>query len=654
MIQKTLRCAQMSRRNVMSAWNLMDSPQPTNPSSLDKDFLRGMALPGTIALLAFIIITALGAAALLHLGQPWLIGIFFAALLVYLVSTLRMISRLYLKRAEYEQSQPDTQILVQRYLRRTAQFEMAGRVARDAIATLELEPLLEGAARLIHERFQFYHCGIFLIDEGTHSAVLRAVAGTTPGSAALLRRKHVLRVGSDSVIGVVTATGKPLTVIDVHQDTVHLTNPLLPSTVSELALPLVIRDRIIGALDVQHNRTLRLEPEDMDILQLMADQLAGAIEMAQLKDKMQGYATLLEERVAQRTAELADQRAQLSTILDTMTEGVIYTHQLELRYINQSFTQITGYDASNWHGFLDLIQISAYSEPEALAIYNRIFEAIMRQGRWEGELLLRRADGVEFDAHITGTRIQLEGQSAGTVTVIRDISQERALQEQKTRFVAYASHELRTPLTNLKTRLYLMEKQPHRFQDHFQVIRSVTARMQQLVDDLLDQSRFDRGRITLNRQLGDLRALTLETVAVQRPEAEQRRLSLSVVVPDAPCMAYVDPLRITQVLTNLLINAINYTPEKGCIEVALRCDDGCAFLAVRDTGVGIAPEMLTQIFQPFVRGSNHQMKGTGLGLNIAKQIVELHQGEIEVSSEPGAGALFTVRLPLQAPVASIS
>lgn len=632
----------------------MDSPQPMHPSPLDKDFLRGTALPGTIALFAFIVITALSAAALLYLGQLWMIVVFFAALLIYLVSTLRMLSRLYVNRAEYEQSQAATHNLVQRYLRRSAQFEMAGRVARDAIATLELEPLLEGAARLIHERFQFYHCGIFLIDEGTRSAVLRAAAGTTPGSAALLRKKHVLRVGSDSVIGMVTASGKPRTVMDVHQDMVHLANPLLPSTVSELALPLVIRDRIIGALDVQHNRTLRLEPEDMSILQLMADQLAAAIEMAQLKDKVQGYASELETRVAERTAELADQRAQLSTILDTMAEGVIYTRRLDLLYINPAFTQITGYDASTWHGFLDLIQISAYSEPEALAIYNRIFEAIMRQGHWEGELLLRRADGVEFDAHITGTRIQLEGQAAGTVTVIRDISQERALQEQKTRFVAYASHELRTPLTNLKTRLYLLEKQPHRFQDHFQVIRSVTARMQQLIDDLLDQSRFDRGRITLNRQLGDLRILTLETVAVQKPEADLRQLSLSVVVPDTPCMAYVDPLRITQVLTNLLVNAINYTPEKGCIEVALRSDNGYAFLTVRDTGIGIAPEMLTQIFQPFVRGSNHHMMGTGLGLNIAKQIVELHQGEIEVSSEPGAGALFTVRLPLQATVASAS
>src|SRR5690606_21925145 len=119
-------------------------------------------------------------------------------------------------------------------------------------------------------------------------------------------------------------------------------------------------------------------------------------------------------------------------------------------------------------------------------------------------------------------------------------------QVQKTRFVAYASHELRTPITNLKTRLYLLRKQPERLEQHLAVLDEVTDRMRRLVEGLLDVSRFERGAISLERQLLDLRALITRSVAVQTPESERKRLRLTAELPPEPLLVDVDGERIIQ------------------------------------------------------------------------------------------------------------
>jgi signal transduction histidine kinase len=131
-------------------------------------------------------------------------------------------------------------------------------------------------------------------------------------------------------------------------------------------------------------------------------------------------------------------------------------------------------------------------------------------------------DGKEFEAHVTATVLDKDSHDeSGTVIIIRDISQEKALQEQKSRFVAYASHELRTPLANIKTRLYLLKKQRHLFDKHYDILLEVTGRMQRLVDDLLAKSRFDRGVIELNRKVITLNSLLANVVELQQHEAEK-------------------------------------------------------------------------------------------------------------------------------------
>jgi signal transduction histidine kinase len=282
-----------------------------------------------------------------------------------------------------------------------------------------------------------------------------------------------------------------------------------------------------------------------------------------------------------------------------------------------------------------------------------VVAALFQTGVWQAEMRMRRKDGTEFDADIiVNSVIDPSEQVRGSVALIRDISQEKTLQEQKDRFIANASHELRTPLTNLKMRLYLLNKQPDLLREHLPVMERMMVRMQDLVDDLLDVSRFERGVLEINPKTVILQDLIADVIGDQQPHAERKTLQLESQMPPIPMIAFIDPGRITQVLTNLVVNAINYTPEGGRVTVTLASalQDGrrSAVIQVRDTGMGIAPQFLKQIFEPFFRVNAGGTKGTGLGLTITREIVRLHKGTITVESQPDVGTTFTLTLPLNA------
>jgi GAF domain-containing protein len=158
-------------------------------------------------------------------------------------------------------------------------------VARDASAARELDDLLSRAVNLIRDRFGFYHAGIFLVDDQNEYAVLKAATGQA--GRQMLKRGHKLKVGEVGVVGYVTDTNQPHIALDVGADAVHFKNPLLPNTRSEMALPLRLGERVIGALDVQSNKEAAFDEEDVTVLQTMADQLAVAIENARLLHEMQ-------------------------------------------------------------------------------------------------------------------------------------------------------------------------------------------------------------------------------------------------------------------------------------------------------------------------------------------------------------------------------
>ncbi len=226
----------------------------------------------------------------------------------------------------------------------------------------------------------------------------------------------------------------------------------------------------------------------------------------------------------------------------------------------------------------------------------------------------------------------------------------------KDQFIANVSHELRTPITSLRLYHHLLTERPEKRETYMATLQRETERLEHIVEDLLYLSRMDQGEITAALVAVDLNALTKTHVTDRATLAEARGLTLTLEQePDLP-EVQADPLLFERVLSILLTNAFNYTPEGGRVTVRTHAREveGAHWVgvSVSDTGPGIPPDELPHMFERFFRGNMARLArvpGTGLGLAIAKEIVDQHQGHIEVASErvPGQGAAFTVWLPSQ-------
>ncbi|HET9663723.1 MAG TPA: response regulator [Burkholderiales bacterium] len=229
----------------------------------------------------------------------------------------------------------------------------------------------------------------------------------------------------------------------------------------------------------------------------------------------------------------------------------------------------------------------------------------------------------------------------------------------KDEFIAMLSHELRNPLAPIRTAVDVIRRlapSEPRLSAATDMIERQVGHLVRLVDDLLDMARISRGRITLKKEHLVLEKVIAHGLEPVRPLVESRRQTLSVSLPSAPVWISGDFVRLGQVVTNLVNNASKYTPEGGHIEVEATAERGQAVIVVRDTGVGIEPQLLPKIFELFVQGQrslDRSEGGMGIGLALARQLIELHQGAIEAYSEgSGKGAVFTVSLPCINPVAA--
>ncbi len=219
--------------------------------------------------------------------------------------------------------------------------------------------------------------------------------------------------------------------------------------------------------------------------------------------------------------------------------------------------------------------------------------------------------------------------------------------------VADVAHELRTPLSNIRG--YLEAMRDGVLKPDAATLNSIyeeTLLLDRIISDLHELAMVEAGQLTLLRQPYDLADLVKRGVAAVRPAAEAKKLAVLVDIPPRPVVADIDPERIGQVLRNLLSNAIAYTPEGGNVSVTLTEEGEQLQVSVTDTGPGIPPEALPYVFERFYRVDKSRTRatgGAGLGLTIAKRLVELHGGAIEVQSEPGKGSCFTFTVPREAP-----
>jgi signal transduction histidine kinase len=279
---------------------------------------------------------------------------------------------------------------------------------------------------------------------------------------------------------------------------------------------------------------------------------------------------------------------------------------------------------------------------------------ILCEGAVIGIISLESRDVAAFDESDISFVQRLADRIAIAMTNARLYADVKAANEAKSEFVSMVSHELKTPMTSIKgyARLLQMgsggeisEKQ----RSYLNIINTSVDRMDALVQDLLDISRIETGRLKLELEPVRLTIVVDDIVRLLGHEFEARQHTLSIDVPRTLPPVRADRMRLAQVLTNLLSNAYKYTSTGGSVGVRAEVQDGSVLCSVVDTGIGISPQDQKKIFQKFFRADQEfvrQAGGTGLGLSIAKSIVELQGGEMWFESEPGQGSTFSFTVPL--------
>ena len=260
-----------------------------------------------------------------------------------------------------------------------------------------------------------------------------------------------------------------------------------------------------------------------------------------------------------------------------------------------------------------------------------------------GEVTVERGDTT---LSITAARLGA-GAGDGVVWTLRDISERARVERVKSDFVATASHELRSPLTSIKGFVELLgrsEALGPRERQFVDVILLSTDRLVDLVNDLLDVARLEAGRVEVHSRLVDVSQVVEEAAGRMAPRLDEKRQRLDIHHPPSLPRALADPVRVRQIVTNLLSNAHQYTDPGGSIAVTLTAGEGVVQIAVSDTGRGMTPEDVEHAFDRFVRRDDGG-RGSGLGLWIVKSLVDLQGGTIQVDTEVGVGSTFTVCLP---------
>ncbi len=263
--------------------------------------------------------------------------------------------------------------------------------------------------------------------------------------------------------------------------------------------------------------------------------------------------------------------------------------------------------------------------------------------------------GRRYDASDLAVAEDLAHRAAVAIENARLYQAVREADRHKDEFLALLGHELRNPLAPVRNALAVM-KMPGADASVMRQAREMMERqvehMVRLVDDLLDVSRIMRGKVELRRERVELAAVVARAVETSQPAVDAEGHQLTVSVPPEPLWVNGDPMRLAQVVGNLLTNAAKYTERGGRIGLTAGREDGEAVLRVRDTGIGIAPELLPRLFDMFFQAERRTKKsqgGLGIGLSLVRGLVELHGGNVEAhSGGPGTGSEFVVRLPLAA------
>lgn len=506
-------------------------------------------------------------------------------------------------------------------------------VMKSLASTLQMEEVLQLIVGRLADLLGLSHCAVAVLQRDE----ARLLGSLTTDGGRTAPHPFEVPLSDEPATAAALASEKPVTVRDAAGST-HAAQARLFATWgmrSCLIMPLMARQRPIGALYLGDSRPeITLGEAERQLATSFAYFAATAIENAQLYQ------------------ETWEKGSELEAVVVGIGDGVIVTDpQLNLLLMNPVAARMCGLPV-NLPGGMPL-SLLIPSGP----LLDLIAETLAHsQSVTVRELEMTATDGRPrtYQA-VASPMVTTAGEARGVVAVLRDITARVELERMKSNFLSVVSHELKTPLHSIKgfVEIILMGKTGSindLQRDFLETVRQQTSQLQRLINDLLEFSRLEAGQVKLRLEPVALGELVTRVVAKMAPQAATASVRMLNLVPTDFPVIEADALRIEQVITNLVDNAIKFTPPAGVITLSGVERASTVELSVTDSGIGIPPAEQARIFDRFYQvdgGSSRLYKGTGLGLSICKHIVEHHGGRIWVVSPgpDGVGASFYCALP---------
>lgn len=518
--------------------------------------------------------------------------------------------------------------------------ELAFRLNRSFDQRTILEHAVEWAARL------GFGAAVLWAQPGDGRFRLEAAAGLTRQALDALGEAHVTVCG-DTLAGQAACQQRAIVVADAPRDERFADLRELARSGAfraAMALPLVADERCPAVLLIY--AACDLDSTTTGLLDLLARQTALALNNARTIGDLKAREALLEQRHRQlrRAYDLvAAERRTLAAVLDCAGDAVLVTDAEGIVQLgNQAVEGVLGIHPDLLIGG----SLQHPDVPESLALL--ISQARARAGHQEGELGL--PDGRVF--HISVAPVQtLDWPIQAYVTLLKDVTYFKRLDELKSQFVATVSHDMKSPLNIINSYTELLELAGPLNREQSGYVERIMASVRQLtalVSDLLDLARIE-SHVGMQMAPCDIGGLIQAVVDDHLLLADEKRISLVIRVLHGLPPVWGDEGRLRQVVSNLISNALTYTPQDGAIWLSAEAGDGMVTVRIEDSGIGINPGDIQHIFDPFFRtGSARAVnrEGTGLGLAIVKRIVEEHGGAIGVESAINGGSTFWFSLPI--------
>ncbi len=529
-------------------------------------------------------------------------------------------------------------------------------ILTEVSSSLDLDRALNRTLSLLNDAIGAEQGTIMLLNMEDNLLHYRAGFGYLSSQAEENRRGVTLRVG-EGLAGWVVQNREAVLINDLHQD------PRWVRSVkagydhrSAMVVPMLVAEDAIGVLMVFHRAESFFSAEMLNLVKAIASQVSVAINNAHLYELIRDQA----ERLGGMFRKEQEEASRSQAILQAVADGVLVTGaDNHITFVNASTEQILGLKDSHLLGsplesFGGLFGKAATDWMDTIR-------------RWsEDPSLYQSGDSYAEKLELENGRIALvhlapvimQNDFLGTVSIFRDITHEVEVDRLKSEFVATVSHELRTPMTSIKGYVDLLTMGAtgalNENQTHFlDIVRNNIDRLNILVDDLLDISRLEAGRITLETQPINLRTVAENIIAefLSRSKSENKPMTISLDAAKNIPSALGDSARVRQIFNNLVDNAYNYTPKNGTIRITIQQKGDELQVDVKDSGVGVAPADQERVFERFYRGEHPFVlatPGTGLGLPIVRELVEMHKGRIWMTSAgvPGEGSSFSFTLPI--------